>query len=277
VSLVPSDTDTLFALGLGERIVGRTRYCVEPEGRVESIEVVGGTKDIDADAVAALAPDLVIANQEENSRSPLEAIAKRGIPLYISFPQRVADGIAHVATLARAFEVDREPAVVELMKKGYQVLQPLTGQRTQKPSVFVPIWMDPLMTFADHTFASDMLEMIGAVNAFADRERKYPLGADLGQRAAWPAERVSDRDTRYPRITLEEVEERKPDIVLLPDEPHEFTEDDAEVFRAQSTPAAERGAVRLCDGKDLFWYGARSIAAVPRLRTLIAELSRAVA
>jgi ABC-type Fe3+-hydroxamate transport system substrate-binding protein len=71
VSLVPSDTDTLFALGAGDRVVGRTRYCVEPRGRVERIPVCGGTKDIDVDAVAALEPDLVLCNQEENARAPL--------------------------------------------------------------------------------------------------------------------------------------------------------------------------------------------------------------
>ncbi|MEL1606827.1 helical backbone metal receptor, partial [Acinetobacter baumannii] len=78
VSLVPSDTDTLFSLGAGDRVVGRTRYCVEPRGRVEHIPVCGGTKDVDVAAVAALSPDLVLCNKEENARPALEELARSG-------------------------------------------------------------------------------------------------------------------------------------------------------------------------------------------------------
>jgi ABC-type Fe3+-hydroxamate transport system substrate-binding protein len=101
VSLVPSDTETLFDLGVGELVVGRTRYCVEPADRVADIPTVGGTKDIDIDQIMALAPDLILANQEENSRANLEALAERGARLFVSFPKRFNDAIAHVARIAR--------------------------------------------------------------------------------------------------------------------------------------------------------------------------------
>jgi hypothetical protein len=129
--------------------------------------------------------------------------------------------------------------------------------------------MDPLMTVSADTFASDMLRMAGARNVFDDRIRRYPLAADLGNTA--PND-PGERDVRYPRITTAEVAERGPEIVLLPDEPHEFTPADAEVFAALDIPAARAGAIRFADGKDLFWYGARSIEALPRLRALVAEL-----
>jgi ABC-type Fe3+-hydroxamate transport system substrate-binding protein len=143
--------------------------------------------------------------------------------------------------------------------------------RKRPVRVFAPIWMNPLMTVNGETFISDVLDLAGAQNVFADRPRRYPLAADLGKAEPLPPERVGDRDTRYPRVTLDEVEERQPDLVLLSDEPHPFTEADADVFRALNIPAAKRGMVVLCDGKDLMWYGARSLEGLDRLAALVDE------
>src|SRR5262249_15652484 len=83
-SLVPSETVNVFALGVGDRLVGRTRYCVAPEGQVENVPEVGGTKDVDVQAVAALHPDLVLCNQEENSRPHVEQLARLQLPVFVS-------------------------------------------------------------------------------------------------------------------------------------------------------------------------------------------------
>lgn len=272
VSLVPSDTYSLVKLGARDRLVGRTRYCVAPAGEVEGIEIVGGTKDADVDRVAALEPDLVIANQEENTKRDLEQIAQRGIPVLVSFPQRVSAGLAHLARLARALGMGQgaEPAR-SLIASAYHAHRAAEAARAgRKPvRVFVPIWMDPLMTVHASTFISDVIALTGGENVFADRERRYPLAADLGSGAPLPADRVAGRDVRYPRVTLDEVVARAPELVLLPDEPHAFTEADAAVFRGLDIPAAKKGAVVLCDGKDLMWYGARSVEGLDRLRAVI--------
>ena len=126
-----------------------------------------------------------------------------------------------------------------------------------------------LMTINGDTFISDMLALAGGTNIFAERERRYPLAADLGAAVPWTIEQVGVRDVRYPRVTMDEVNAKSPELVLLPDEPHPFSEEDADVFRAQSTPAAKAGAVVRTGGKDLCWYGARSVTGLPRLRTLI--------
>ena len=275
VSLVPSDTETLFAMGLGARVVGRTRYCVEPAGQVEHIPVCGGTKDIDVDAVRALAPDLVLCNQEENARAPLEALAKSGLLLYVSFPHRLADGIRHIARLARLLGVAREPDVVALVRRGHQLLAEVERERSARTEgselpVFTPIWMDPLMTMSGSTFGSDMLAMAGARNVFGDRQRLYPLAADLGKADPWDAGKVGNRDIRYPRVTLDEVIARAPAAIFLPDEPHPFSAADAAVFLAREELASV--PVRFVDGKDLFWYGARSLDGLARLRAIVAEL-----
>jgi ABC-type Fe3+-hydroxamate transport system substrate-binding protein len=272
VSLVPSDTFTLFELGVGERIVGRTRFCVDPAPAVERIPIVGGTKDPDLDAIAALRPDVVIANQEENARPSLEALAQRGITTFVVFPRRVADGLALIARYARMMGVEREPAARELVRRAYALGVGAVALPDDAPRAFVPIWDDPLMTFGDDVYAADVLRQVGLGNAFGDRERRYPLAADLGRRSPLAADRVADRDTRYPRITVEEVVARAPEVVLLPDEPYAFAAADRERFAALDLPAARRGAVELIAGKQLFWYGSYAIEALPRLRAFAARM-----
>jgi ABC-type Fe3+-hydroxamate transport system substrate-binding protein len=232
---------------------------------------VGGTKNPRIEAIMDLSPDLVIANKEENTKKDLEALAQRGAKVFVCFPKRAADGFAHLARLARLFGVTSDARVRELIQRGYVAIREAEEARTARAPLrtFCPIWMDPLMTINGATFISDILDLAGAQNVFADRERRYPLAADLGTKKPLPPEEVAGRDTRYPRVTLEEVTARAPELVLLPDEPHPFTEEDAAVFRALAIPAALRSAVVRTGGKDLCWYGAQTIAGLPRVRALV--------
>ncbi len=272
VSLVPSDTYSLVRLGAADRIVGRTRYCVAPAEALADIPEVGGTKDADIEKIAELKPDLIIANQEENSRTDILKLDALGLRVLVSFPQTVSSGLAHLARLARALGEDRgaEPArgAIAAAYHAHREAVALTGA-ARPVRVFCPIWMDPLMTIHGATFISDVLALVGADNVFAQRERRYPLAADMGGAAPLPAERVANRDVRYPRITLDEIVAQQPELVLLPDEPHPFTEADAQVFRGLDIPAAKSGNVVFCDGKDLMWYGARSTEGLGRLRALV--------
>jgi len=179
------------------------------------------------------------------------------------------------ARLARIFHVEGDDAVRDLVGRGYHALREAEAARARTTPVraFCPIWMKPLMTVHGATFISDMLDVCGAQNVFADRERRYPLAADLGRAPPLPPEKVEGRDVRYPRVTLDEVVARAPEIVLLPDEPHPFTEQDADVFRALDIPAARSGAVVRMSGKDLCWYGARSVDGIARVRALVGEHS----
>lgn len=283
VSLVPSDTLTVADLGCGGALIGRTDYCELPADLVAKLPSVGGTKNARFDAIMDLSPDLVIANQEENTRGTLEKLVQAGIRVYVAFPKRVADGLAHMAKLARIFGVDKDPGARDLVKRGYQAVREAEQSKSTRRhlSVFCPIWMSPLMTINGSTFISDMLELAGGRNAFADRERRYPLAADLGRGAIATDDEAAGKDVRYPRVTLEEVSARVPDLVLLPDEPHPFTEEDAAVFRALEIPAARvikrsggdlRDGVVRTGGKDLCWYGSRSVEALPRVRSLIDSL-----
>jgi ABC-type Fe3+-hydroxamate transport system substrate-binding protein len=260
VSLVPSETLNVVALGAGDRLVGRTRYCDGPE----SVAVIGGTKDVDVEAVGRLLPDLILGNQEENSRPHLEELARLGLPLLVAFPKTVAEGLSHLARLGKILESDGR----DLVRRGYTALREAEAALKQRRPLraFVPIWMDPLMTVNGQTYMSDALRLGGGENVFAGRQRMYPLAADLGQAVPRPA---GTRDTRYPRVALEEVVRSAPEIVLLPDEPHPFSQADAEMFR-RALPAGAR--VVRCGGRDFSWYGAQSVEGVPRLRALIDSL-----
>src|SRR5206468_5054734 len=126
-----------------------------------------------------------------------------------------ADGLSHLARFAKILQADGRA----LVKRGYEALTAAEKALQQRAPLraFVPIWMDPLMTVNGQTFVSDALRLGGGLNVFADRKRRFPLAADLGQAIPTAA---GTRDTRYPRITLAEVVERNPRIALLPDEPH---------------------------------------------------------
>jgi hypothetical protein len=251
VSLVPSDTYSVIALGAGDRLVGRTTYCEHGDG----VATVGGTKDADPAQILALEPDLVIANQEENARKPLEALAGK-VPVLVSLPRTVEQGIAHLARLARILEVGKD-----VVARGYAI----AAARPELARVFVPIWMDPLMTLNADTFGSDVLARAGLVNAFSDRLRLYPLAADLGKGEAIEA---TGRDVRYPRLSIDELQARdrasKIDAIVLPDEPYAFSAADEAILHA----ALPHTRVIRTVGKDLFWYGAWTIDAMPRVIAL---------
>ena len=274
VCLVPSDTFNVASLGCDGALVGRTDWCELPADVVARLPSVGGTKNPRVDAVCDLSPDLVLANQEENTRGDIEELGRRGVRVYVAFPRRVEAGLGHLARLARIFRVEGDARVKDLVRRGYHALREAERVRSTRAPMraFCPIWMKPLMTIHGDTFISDMLDLCGAQNVFADRERRYPLAADLGRAEPLPAEKVEGRDVRYPRVTIEELVVRAPELVLLPDEPHPFTEQDADEFRKLDIPAARRDAVLRTSGKDLCWYGAQSVEGIGRVRAAIDSL-----
>ena len=257
VSLVPSITETLFDFGCADRLIARTDYCVHP-AETSRIPSIGGTKNPDLGAIRSLQPDLVFANQEENRKADVDVLEASGIPVFLTFPCSVSQAIEDLDKIAALLDVS--PTAREIILPIRKMARNLRSHVRPFVSVFVPIWRDPWMTFNAETFVHDLLSVLGLHNVFADRDRRYPLAADLDR--AEPKS-VDGRDTRYPRVTLEEVAARRPQRVLLPDEPYVFGQADAdEVARALDLPDA---CVRLIDGSWLFWHGTRMRHALSEL------------
>ena len=270
---MPSDTYTLLRLGAAERLVARTRYCVAPAHDVDRIAVVGGTKAVDVRALLALLPDIVVANQEENRQSDIERIERAGVPVLLSFPCTVAAGLEHAVRLA-ALLPDRRALAAPALSAARAELGRLVDRRRDGPHAvptFLPIWKDPLMTANGASFLSDALALSGAENVFAGRSRRHPLAADLRREGAAVLRSPAGRDVRYPRVSLEEVAVRAPELVLLPDEPYCFDEHDAAVFR--ELPGGPE--VCFCDGKDLMWYGLRCIEGLSAVADMVSAARQA--
>jgi ABC-type hemin transport system substrate-binding protein len=251
VSLVPSLTEALFAFGAGERVVGRTRYCLWPPRAVGKVPTVGGTKKVDVPRLLELEPDLVVAVREENSRENVERIQEAGVPVFVGAPESVEGALWLLRELARIVEAPRTDAVLDPIERVYGRLREVM-KRTNSRRLFVPIWKNPYMSVGSDTYAHDVLETCGGEN-------------------------VCGGSTRYPVFTLEEVEAAQPEIVLLPDEPYPFSAEDLEDFYALDIPAAHSDRIHLVDGKLLTWYGPRMASSLTQLAALLSWSARCLA
>ena len=241
VSLVPSLTETLFALGIGERVVGRTRYCTQPPRAVGRVAKIGGTKKVDVGRVLGLEPDLIVAVKEENSREDVEALAGAGIPVFIGAPQTVDGAVRMLRDLAERVEA---PLAEDVLVPVERVVGRLRTWRGVLRKVFVPIWKGPYMGVGSDTYVHDVLRVSGGEN-------------------------VCGGATRYPVVTLEEIEALQPEVILLPDEPYPFSAEDLPGFYALDVPAAKEDRIHLVDGKLLTWYGPRMAGSLVQIAGLL--------
>ena len=278
VSLVPSMTETLFDLGVGATVVGRTDFCIHPAGKVDSIPSVGGTKNPDVSKIIALEPDLVIVNQEENRKEDVLTLEAANIPVWVTFPKTVQDVLNLLWDVMDLFDETSMSPRVRLIESTFDWLQGISlANEEDLPRIFAPIWLDPLMTFNADTYIHDLLLICGGQNVFAERERQFPLGADLGTKSPYEKDdpRIKEADTRYPRITMDEVIKSQPDIILLPSEPYAFTETDIALFSSLDVPAAQHKRIFLVDGSYMSWHGTRIAYAfdtIPALLTINGSL-----
>jgi ABC-type Fe3+-hydroxamate transport system substrate-binding protein len=241
VSLVPSLTEALFALGAGERVVGRTRYCTQPPRAVGRVPKVGGTKKVDVARVLELEPDLVVAVKEENSRENVEALAGEGVPVFFGAPETVEGAIRMLRDLAARVEAPGAEHVLEPIER---VVERLGARRGPARRVFVPIWKSPYMGVGSDTYVHDVLKVSGGENVFGE-------------------------ETRYPVVTLQEIEALRPEVVLLPDEPYPFSAEDLPEIYALDIPAVREDRVHLVDGKLLTWYGPRMAGSLIQVSALL--------
>jgi ABC-type Fe3+-hydroxamate transport system substrate-binding protein len=223
VSLVPSATETLIALGVVP--IACTRFCEQA-----GIPNVGGTKDPHVDEIIALAPDLVVVNDEENRREDFDALVAAGLAVHSMSPRSVDDVGRAVTELAERIGAD-VPAGFGAGASATSVIEVPRGR------VVVLIWRRPWMTMRADTYGASVLDRLG-----------------------WESV-PTDAPDRYPEVDLDEVAALAPDLVLLPDEPYPFAARHVDEVAA-GIPGAR---VELVDGRDLFWWGIRTPDAIRRL------------
>lgn len=218
VSLVPSLTEAIEASAPG-LVVGATDWCTHPQDL--SVTRIGGTKNPRIDDVVALAADVVIANDEENREPDVAALRERGQSVWVTAPRTLPDALSSLDRMLRFACGLQRPAWLDEATAAWQ--PPHNGPRRRAA---VPIWRRPWMVLGRDTFAGDVLARLGVDNVMADASE------------------------RYPRVTLDELREREPDLIVLPDEPYAFGWDDGpEAFADWDLPVA------CVSGRHLTWYG----------------------
>ncbi|MGE0386415.1 MAG: helical backbone metal receptor [Gammaproteobacteria bacterium] len=237
--LVPSITELMFDLGLGARLVGRTRYCIHPRGRVEDLPQVGGTKQVRLESLRALAPTHVVVNVDENTREDVDALARFVPHVIVTHPIDPLDNLALYRMLGGIFGAAGEAErLCDRFGRGHRALAE-AAQALPHRRVLYLIWRKPWMTVGADTYIARMLALV-----------------------RWQAAHEA-QGARYPRIELSPELAGRMDLILLSTEPFPFDADHVRSLREALGPQAP--PVRLIDGEMLSWYGSRAIAGLEYL------------
>jgi ABC-type Fe3+-hydroxamate transport system substrate-binding protein len=239
VSLVPSQTELLFDLGLGEKVVGITKFCIHPAEKIKSVAKVGGTKQFRFEAIHALQPDLILGNKEENYREGIEQLAAQ-YPVWISDIYTLADALGMIRKVGElAGASDKATSLAATIGVGFANLVPVPPVR-----VAYFIWRNPWMVAGSHTFLDALLNHCGLTNVFGHLPR-------------------------YPEVTEAHLREAQPDCLLLSSEPYPF----AEKHREELQQLCPRAKVLLVDGEMFSWYGSRLVQTPPYLASLLKSIT----
>ncbi len=227
ISLVPSLTEYLLNLKLESRLIGVTRYCTRPRDVLVGRDSIGGTKKFDFEKIAALKPDLIIANKEENYQSGIEQLAEN-YPVWVSDINDLNDALSAMQSIADLVnETARGQKICTIISRAFEAMPSIPKNR--RPRVCYFIWRNPWMVCGSNNFIDDMLTRAGFVNVFAD----HP--------------------DRYPAITVNKIADLEPDFLFLSSEPFPFDETHVEELK-HLLPLSESCIV---DAEPFSWYGSR--------------------
>jgi ABC-type Fe3+-hydroxamate transport system substrate-binding protein len=224
VSLVPSQTELLYDLGLRDEVVGITKFCIHPEEWFRTKTRVGGTKQVNIEQIRQLQPDLIIANKEENVKDQIDALAKEW-PVWVSDVSNLAQARDMIRQIG---EVTNTPAKASIISSAIKTAfeSPISNNKLLRTAYL--IWKDPWMTIGGDTFIHNMLEKAGLLNIYQSA-------------------------SRYPEISIEELRSMNCELLLLSSEPYPFTENHIAGLQEQLPDTK----ILLADGEMFSWYGSR--------------------
>lgn len=244
VSLVPSQTELLFDLGLEERIVGLTKFCIHPKEQVKEKTKIGGTKNFKLDVIDELQPDLIIGNKEENYPEGIAALQEK-YPVWMSDIYTLEDSLQMITQLGELTGTEaKAEQIAQGIAAGFQKLQPV---QPAIPTAYF-IWRGPYMAVGSDNFIDHLLQRCGFSNVFADQPR-------------------------YPEVSPEQLRAAAPKLILLSSEPYPFQEKHITEFQ-EICPEA---VVKVVDGEMFSWYGSRLLQAPAYLQGIIEEVEQGIA
>jgi len=222
---VPSQTELLCALGAQERLAGITKFCIHPDEAYKSIPHIGGTKNVNIEKLAAVKPDLIIGNKEENTQAEIEALSVF-YPVWMSDIHTLEEALTMIVSVGTLVQADEKAhQLVEDIRSGFNRQNTSLPNRT--PSALYLIWREPWMAAGDDTFIHDMLKYCGYKNVL--------------------------NTPRYPTLTNDDIQSLNPDVVLLSSEPYPF----GDKHIAEIKELLPNAKVMLVDGEMFSWYGSR--------------------
>ncbi|MCY7292586.1 MAG: helical backbone metal receptor [Ferruginibacter sp.] len=242
ISLVPSITELLYDLGLQNEIVGITKFCIHPKVLFNAKEKIGGTKNINIKKVISLAPDLIIANKEENIKEQIEQLA-------VHFPVYLSDVNDYKSAVQMLIDVgiltNKKTAADDIYNRIEKAFETEKRVATKQKKVAYLIWNDPYMTVGGDTFISNMIQKAGLENIYKNEKR-------------------------YPQITVEDLQKKQPDVILLSTEPYPFKEKHIDELKKHFV----KTTILLADGEMFSWYGSRMLLMPTYFKTLMLEIDK---
>lgn len=238
VSLVPSQSELLWDLDLKNELKGITKFCIHPPEMFRTVKRVGGTKQLNLEAIRSLEPDLIVGNKEENELVQIEEL-KKEFPVWMSDIYNLNDALGMITGIGQITNrVEQADALTKKIEDSFLQLKQTTG------TVLYLIWKEPFMAAGRYTFIGDMLKRMGLINV------------------------IKDDDSRYPQLSQDEIKHLNPDFIFLSTEPYPFKA--KHIAELQSVlPNAN---IRLVDGELFSWYGSRLLHSVAYLNQLTAVL-----
>jgi ABC-type Fe3+-hydroxamate transport system substrate-binding protein len=237
ISLVPSQTELLFDLGLTDEVIGITKFCIHPKKWFQEKIRIGGTKNPKIALIKTLQPDLILANKEENRKEDIEALTAF-CPVWVSDIQDLDNALSMIQDIGMLCnKLEKAKEISSDIQVQFQTLKPLV----EKKKVAYFIWKNPWMSINQQTFIHDMLSRCGFENVFAKHI------------------------DRYPETSLEELKTLKPDYIFLSSEPFPFKE--KHIDELQNT--FDRAKIMLVDGEMFSWYGSRLLKSVDYFKSII--------
>ena len=227
ISVVPSQTELLFDLGLNEEVIGITKFCVHPKEWFQTKTRVGGTKQLNLEKIRELQPDLIIANKEENVREQIEALAA-DFPVWISDVDDLEGALEMISAIGKI--TGRESKAMSMFNQIREQFKKLDAPKKTRAAYL--IWQKPFMTIGGDSFISDMMNRAGFENIFSAQ-------------------------TRYPETTIEEINGLGCEVLMLSSEPYPFNQKHVEELQ----PLLPNTRIILVDGEMFSWYGSRLLKA----------------